>query len=162
MKGKLFLRYSQALIHTLKLPLQLLGQGSCSQHRSLPSRQHSQSSPQAEGEVGARAAGLGEGRVVSDAMGAVGGGHRMQWDRVCWRFPLGGWFWSESSSSASLLALLLHRPSWLPQTWQNRACLQPSATHTSLVASCSVLFLLTFIKKMKYLLLRYVQVLGAS
>lgn len=76
MEGKLVLRHSQALIHTVKLPLQLLGQGSCSQHRSLPSRQHSQSSPRAEGEVGARAAGLGEGRVVSDAMG--GSGRRSQ------------------------------------------------------------------------------------
>lgn len=68
-------------------------------------------------------------------------------------FPLGAWVWSQSSSSASLLALLLHRLSWLPQTWQRTVCLQPSATYPSLVASCSVLFLLTFIKKMKYLLL---------
>lgn len=103
-------------------------------------------------EAGAGGDGLGQGKVLGDAV--------WWWQEV--RDAVGqseddflrpNHVWSWNRSSASFLALLLHRPPWLPQTWQNNVRLQPSTIYLSLIASCCILFLLTFIKKTKYLLL---------
>lgn len=87
--------------------------------------------------TGVRRSVLGWGKSGWWCSGGRGrGGHGMQGTKCDEDFLWESHVWSQSRSSASFLALLLHRLSWLLQTWQNSGCLQPSPTYFE---SCCIL-----------------------